>query len=92
MINLWKFAYKSDNKLGKLCHDFLTPNPDDMYIKELADLSRKYKNEKEVEEMSAVFEEVKEKGRQEGRQEGILQNMIDLVKKQIVRSDVAARE
>ena len=89
-------AYKSDNELGKLCHDFLTPNPEDMYIKELADLSRRYKTEKEVEEMSAVFEEVKEKGRkegiQQGMQQGILQTILNLVKQNLLPEDVAAKQ
>lgn len=85
-------SYKSDNELGKLCHDFLCKNPEDMKIPELKKLSRHYKVEGGKEPMSSVFEEVKEEGREEGREEGMLFMLIELVKDKTLTIKEAAKK
>jgi len=73
-------AYRGDNEIGKLMHDFSCSNPDDMYFHILANRARFFKEEKEgIEIMSRgmqdmlqeAIEEGREKGREEGREEGI---------------------
>lgn len=50
--------YRGDDPLGKLMHDFSTPNADEMYYKELADKMRFYKqDEKGVQVASKIVEE-----------------------------------
>ncbi len=62
---------QDDTELGKLMHDFMCPNPDQMHYSILARQTRYYKEtEKGVTSMCRIFEEVKEEGRAEGREEG----------------------
>ena len=52
---------KDNSELAKLIHDFKCSNADEMYIKELAETTRYYKeNTKGVSEMCKVMEEMKE--------------------------------
>ena len=60
-------AYRGDDDIGKLMHDFSCWDPDDMQIELLRNTARYYKeNEKGVEIMCKAFEEVREEGREEG--------------------------
>lgn len=62
-------AYKNERtKLGKLIHDFLAKEPDDMYSEILADSVRKYKDEPKGEIMG-VWEEMLEEKAKELRKE-----------------------
>ena len=50
--------YRGDDPLGKLMHDFSTPNADEMYFKELADKMRFFKQDEEgVQMASKIVEE-----------------------------------
>lgn len=52
-------AYRGDNPIGKLMHDFSCKNPDDMYYKLLAEQVRYYKKDaKGVETMCQIMEEL----------------------------------
>lgn len=65
-------AYRGNDPIGMLMHDFACPNPDEMYYQVLAERTRYFKeSQKGVITMSRAFEEVREIGRQEGIQEGI---------------------
>ena len=71
--------------MGKLMHDFLCSDPDDMHFDILAERSRYFKeNPKGVSEMCKAMEDMRnealERGRIEGRAEGRLNNMIESVR------------
>ena len=52
-------------------HDIFRADPDEMYIEELAEVARYFKQtDKGVREMSSVIEAIREEGRLEGREEG----------------------
>ena len=75
--------YTSD--LAKLVHDFRCTKADDMYIKELADRTRQFKETPEgVSEMCEKIEDMRklamEQGRAEGKAEAVLETIISLVK------------
>lgn len=77
--------YKGEDELGKLMHDFLCSDPDDMHFDILAERSRYFKeNPKGVSEMCKAMEDMRnealERGRIEGRAEGRLNNMIESVR------------
>ena len=77
--------YKGEDDLGKLMHDFLCSDPNDMHFDILAERSRYYKeNPKGVSEMCKAMEDMRnealERGRIEGRAEGRLNNMIESVR------------
>lgn len=77
--------YKGDDALGKLMHDFSTPNADEMYYNELADKVRFYKqDEKGVQDMCKIVEEYGDQRAAEalkqGIQQGIQQNTIQTAK------------
>ncbi len=72
-------AYRGDNPVGKLMHDFSCPEPSWMYYDELADRVRFYKETREgVDVMNSefdefvekVYNEARDKGLEEGRAEG----------------------
>ena len=66
--------YRGDDPLGKLMHDFSTPNADEMYYKELAEKMRFYKqDEKGVQVASKIVEEYGDIRAAEALQQGIQQ-------------------
>ena len=70
--------YKGDNALGRLMHDFSTPNADEMYYKELAEKVRFYKqDEKGVETMCQIVEEYGDERAAEALKQGIEQKAIE---------------
>jgi len=74
---------QDDTELGKLMHDSICPNPDQMHYSILARQARYYKEtEKGVTSMCRIFEEVKEEGREEGREESrkiVCQELLNLL-------------
>ena len=53
-------AYKGKNDIGKLMHDFLCSEPDDMFFKELADRARYFKkDEGGVKKMCKMLEDMR---------------------------------
>ena len=66
--------YKGDDALGKLMHDFSTPNADEMYYTELAEKVRFYKqDETGVQMASKIVEEYGDERAAEALQQGIKQ-------------------
>ena len=66
--------YKGEDALGKLMHDFSTPNADEMYYTELADKVRFYKqDETGVQMASKIVEEYGNERAAEALQQGIQQ-------------------
>ena len=66
--------YKGEDALGKLMHDFSTPNADEMYYKELAEKVRFYKqDETGVQMASRVVEEYGNERAAEALQQGLQQ-------------------
>ena len=53
-------AYRGNDDIGKLMHDFSCSDPDDMMDSEIADVTRYYKEKKGVSNMSKVFDELRE--------------------------------
>ena len=81
--------YKGDDDLGRLMHDFLCSDPNDMHFGILAERSRYFKENPEgVSEMCKAMEDLRNEalergrieGRAEGRAEGRLNNMIESVR------------
>ena len=68
--------YKGDDALGKLMHDFSTPNADEMYYTELAEKVRFYKqNETGVQMASKIVEEYGDERAAEALKQGIQQGV-----------------
>ena len=66
--------YRGDNPLGKLMHDFSTPNADEMYYDELAKRVRFHKqDEKGVQNMCQVIEEYGDERAAEALKQGIIE-------------------
>ena len=66
--------YKGDDALGKLMHDFSTPNADEMYYTELAEKVRFYKqDETGVQMASKIVEEYGDERAAQALQQGIQQ-------------------
>lgn len=66
-------AYRGDDQIGRLMHDFCTANADEMYYEKLAELMRFHKQqEKGVGTMCRIFEEYGNERAAEGRKEGLL--------------------
>ncbi len=58
-------AYRGDDELGRLMHDFSCSNPNDMYNQDLAEISKYYKETKEgVETMCKAMEEMRNEAAQ----------------------------
>ncbi len=80
-------AYQDvESSIGKLIHDFVCRNANDMLCAPMADVTKKYKNTHEgVDYMcKAVEDYAKEYGlrqRQEGRQEGIIESVMKFIRK-----------
>jgi len=61
-------AYRGDDDIGKLMHDFSCANPDEMIDSDMAEVTRYYKeSEKGVATMCRVFDELREETRREMR-------------------------
>lgn len=64
-------AYKGDDELGKLMHDFSCINPDDMYYEALADRTRYFKENKEgIQIMCKAMEDMRKEYLQKGIEQG----------------------
>ncbi len=79
-------AYRGDDELGHLMHDFCCSNPDDMYNEDMADSSRYFKeSEKGVSEMCTIMEDLRQEsieiGREKGMEEGMEKGMEKGMKK-----------
>ena len=70
--------YRGDNDLGNLMHDFSCSNPDEMIDKEMAEISRYYKETKEGQDIMC---KVMEDYANEVRQEMIIQNIKKIMEK-----------
>ena len=94
--------YTGDDALGKLMHDFSTPNADEMYYTELAEKVRFYKqNETGVQMASKIVEEYGderaadafkqgiEQGIQQGAQQQAIEDAIEFLKEEIPPEKVA---
>ncbi len=70
-----------ETKEGRMMHDFKCADPNEMYNKAIQKRVRYLKETKEgLEEMSEVFEKVREKGRYEGKLEGIEIGKLEIAK------------
>ena len=70
--------YRGDTPLGKLMHDFSTPNADEMYYDELANRVRFHKqDEKGVETMCEIIEEYGDQRAAEAMKQGMQQKAIE---------------
>ena len=68
--------YRGDNPLGKLMHDFSTPNADEMYYDELAEKVRYHKQDSEgVKVVSKIVEEYGDERAAAALQQGIQQGI-----------------
>ena len=81
--------YNGDDELGRLMHDFLCNDPDEMHYELLAERSRYFKEDpKGVSEMCKAMEDMRNealeigrvRGLEEGRTEGHLNTLIDSVR------------
>lgn len=70
--------YRGDDEIGRLMHDFACANPDEMYNKDIADVTRYYK---EVQEGVNVMCQAMDNIREQGRQQGIEQARLEAVKR-----------
>ena len=70
--------YRGDNPLGKLMHDFSTPNADEMYYDELAKRVRFHKqDEKGVQNMCQIIEEYGDERAAEALKQGAHEKAIE---------------
>ena len=93
--------YRGDNPLGKLMHDFSTPNADEMYYSELARKVRFHKQtEKGVQMASQIVEEYGDAraaealkiGIQQGEQKKAVEGALMLVNEYNEKPEVAAQK
>ena len=93
--------YRGDNPLGKLMHDFATPNADEMYYDELARKVRFHKqDERGVQMASQLVEEYGDQraaealklGIQQGEQKKAVEDAIMLVQKYNATPEAAAKD
>ena len=88
--------YHGDDPLGRLMHDFLCCDPDDMHYGILADRTRYYKeNPKGVSEMCKAMEDMRNEALELGREEGRMSMLIKTfqsLKRRMGWSDQQARE
>ena len=87
--------YRGENPLGKLMHDFSTPNADEMYFNELAEKVRYHKQDSEgVKVVSQIVEEygderaaeALQQGIQLGIQQGTQQQAIETAKNMLIKN------
>ncbi len=82
-------SYKGDNDLGRLMHDFLFSDPDDMYTELLADKARYLKSDpKGVDIMCKVMEDLRE----ESIQRGIDQNRVESIRNLMLTLKMTAQQ
>ncbi len=82
-------AYRGDNEIGRLMHDFSCWNPDDMNYELMRDAARYYKEDpKGVAIMCEAFEET----RKEGEKKGELKQAIETAKRMIARGKMTLKE
>lgn len=69
-------AYRDDSDIGRLMHDFCCNDAKDMYWEPMAERTRYLKeNQKGVQEMCKVFEDILNEGREEGMEKGLEKGM-----------------
>jgi hypothetical protein len=83
--------YRGDNPLGKLMHDFSTPDANEMYFNELAEKMRYHKQDSEgVKVVSQIVEEYGDERAAEALQKGIAQGIqqkaMETAKKMLVKN------
>ena len=94
--------YTGDDALGKLMHDFSTPNADEMYYTELAEKVRFYKQDETGVQMASkiveeygderaadAFKQGIEQGIQQGAQQQAIEDAIEFLKEEIPPEKVA---
>lgn len=90
--------YRGDNPLGKLMHDFSTPNADEMYYNELAKKVRFHKQtEKGVQMASQIVEEYGDEraaealkiGIQQGEQKKAVEAACNMIRKKYPANDIS---
>jgi hypothetical protein len=70
-------AYRGDDEIGHLMHDFCCSDPNDMFNKDLADRTRYFKETKEGQSiMCKEMEDMRNKAREEGRAEERIESTI----------------
>jgi hypothetical protein len=63
-------AYRGNDDIGRLMHDFSCTNPDEMHYEELASRARYFKQEQKGErQMGSVVDEIREEGIEIGREQ-----------------------
>ncbi|MBR1560991.1 MAG: PD-(D/E)XK nuclease family transposase [Clostridia bacterium] len=73
--------YKGDDPLGRLMHDFMCSDPDDMHYDLLAERSRYYKEDpKGVSDMCKAMDDLRNEALERGRIEGRLDCLIESVR------------
>ena len=88
--------YRGDNPLGKLMHDFSTPNADEMYYNELAEKVRFHKQDsKGVQMASQIVEEYGDERAeiafQQGTRQKAVEAAINLLKMNILTTEQIAQ-
>ena len=80
--------YAGDDPLGRLMHDFATPNADEMYYEELAERMRFCKqDERGVKMVSKIVEEYGDERAAEALKQGIQQKAIEAAKNFLAEGD-----
>ena len=75
-------AYRGEDEIGKLMHDFSCADPDDMFNKDLADKARYFKETEEgVEAVCKVMEDMRNETRKEEHFNTVLANVKTVMKK-----------
>ncbi len=65
-------AYRGDDEIGHLMHDFCCSNPDEMYNEDMAEQSRYFKESKKgVRKMCTIMEDLRQESIEIGTQKGI---------------------
>ena len=73
-------SYKGDDDLGRLMHDFLCTDPDDMFTEILADKARYLKTDPEgVEIMCKQMEELREESMKRGEEAALLKSIVNIM-------------
>lgn len=74
-------SYKGEDDIGKLMHDFLCSDPDDMYTELMANRARYLKSDpKGVQMMCKAMDDLREESIKRGMKRGIDQNRIESIK------------
>lgn len=74
--------YNGDSDIGRLMHDFLCSDADQMHFEQLADKTRYLKQtQKGVDAMCAIMEELRNESLAEGETRGMIKILAGMVKK-----------